>query len=322
MNDIQARTRAILDQYERDGALSAQSVDLAMFGVWDQVTPGALILGAAALIDTEDPTLAQEADRTGGEVLAAFMRGGLEGLALTDQGAEFGWDDVVALVQAYLRRSGTPPDALDRLLTEAESLWTEIVQSGEVTRPRVRNGEFGPWDATEDPLPPGTERIDYGVLKVPQLVGAEMRPLREGGRQVGVIVGFAGHDLWLQVFRAPQGPVWDDVRPRLEGAVLARGGTVTADQSTLGAELRARIPVTHDDGHQELLPTRFLGCDGPGWLLRGLFRGPDALAEVVDPRAHHLFTQTVVALPPAAQDDGEEGTAVEVTVAEVTVAEG
>ncbi|MFE2213702.1 DUF3710 domain-containing protein [Streptomyces canus] len=102
------------------------------------------------------------------------------------------------------------------------------------------------------------------------------------------------------------------VVPAAEGA-LARGGTVTESRSTLGPELRARIPVTRD-GRRELLPTRLLGCDGPGWLLRGLFRGPDALTEVVDPRVHHLLTQTVVDLPPAAADAAPDGTVVEVTM--------
>ncbi|MEU9174663.1 DUF3710 domain-containing protein [Streptomyces sp. NPDC048420] len=285
---------------------------MAEFGVWDRVTPGLLLIGAVVLIDAEDPTLVEAIAVPGVRVLTAMLRDGLEGLALAEQSGAFRWDDMIAVIQAYVSRPGTPPNALAALLTEAESLGSEIVGSGEVTRPRVRDGENGPWDAAENPVPADTERIDCGVLKVPRLSGARERPLHEGDHTVGIVVDFAGHDLWLQVFRAPRGPMWDTVRPQLESATLTRGGTVTESQSTLGPELRATIPVTWD-GHRELLPTRFLGCDGPGWLLRGLFRGPDALAEVVDPRVHLLFTQTVVDLPPAA-DAALEGTVVEVTM--------
>ncbi|MEU0947077.1 DUF3710 domain-containing protein [Streptomyces canus] len=187
---------------------------------------------------------------------------------------------MVALIQAYLPRPGTPPDALAALLTEAESLGTEIVQSGEATRPRVRDGENGPWDVTQ--------------------------PLHEGDHPVGFVVDFACHDLWPQVFRARRGPVWDTVRPQLGSAAPARGGTATESRSTLGPELRARVPFTRD-GRRELQPTRLLGCDGPGRLLRGIFRGPYALTEVVDPRVHHLFTQTVVDVPPAVADADPDG---------------
>ncbi|MFI8072863.1 DUF3710 domain-containing protein [Streptomyces sp. NPDC086033] len=312
MNEIQALSRAILEEYGSSGAVSAQSLDTAEFGVWDRVTPGLLLIGVAVLIDAEDPTLVEEL-RPGASALTAMLRDGPVGLALAEQSGTFRWDDMMALIQAYVSRPGTPPDALATLLTEAESLGTEIVRSGEVTRPRVRDGENGPWDAAENPVPADTERIDCGALKVPRLSGAVVRPLHEGDHTVGVVVDFAGHDLWLQVFRSIRGPAWDTVRPQLGSAALARGGTVTENRSSLGPELRARIPVTRE-GRRELLPTRLLGCDGPGWLLRGLFRGPDALAEVVDPRVHHLFTQTVVDLPPALADAAPDGTVVEVTM--------
>lgn len=63
-----------------------------------------------------------------------------------------------------------------------------------------------------------------------------------------------------------------------------------------------------------LQPTRIVGCDGPGWLLRGSYGGPAALTDLVDPRAHHLFTQTVVDLSAA---EGQADATQEITNLEI-----
>ncbi|MEU9380790.1 DUF3710 domain-containing protein [Streptomyces sp. NPDC048279] len=181
---------------------------------------------------------------------------------------------------------------------------------------RVRNGESGPWDAAESPTPPEVERLDCGVLKVPRLEGARIHPLNAGERTVGVVVSLGDHAFTLQAFRAPSGPVWGSARPKVIQEVLNQGGTAEEAESSLGAEIRAQAPVVKD-GQQVLQPTRIVGCDGPGWLLRGVYGGPKALADVIDPRAYYLFTQTIVDLPSAPTDG-----AVEVTVLEVTMQGG
>jgi hypothetical protein len=311
MSEAGAGAREIVGQYRRDGELSAQSIDRAGFGVWDRVTPGALLVAATLLVDAEEPTLAQASTRPGARVLTAVLRDGLDGLARAQRDGEFRWDDMVALIQAYLNLPGTAPDALDTLLDEAESVWTEIVESGDVTRPRVRDGEYGPWDAAE----PVTDlaRLDYGVLRVPRLEGAAPHPLTAGDRIVGVVLSLGDLALGLQVFRAPTGPVWDTVRPKVAQGVRNQGGSAEEAAGSLGSEVRAQVPVVRD-GERILQPTRIVACDGPGWLLRGTCGGSSVLAEVVDPRVHHLFTQTVVDLS-AAEDSA--GSAQEVTDVEI-----
>ncbi|MFF1301235.1 DUF3710 domain-containing protein [Streptomyces sp. NPDC058296] len=219
-------------------------------------------------------------------------------LALTDAGAELGWDQWMAWICTYWQSRGMSPGVLDELLEQAEEAWTEAVDSSDATRPRVRDGECGPWDASETLVPADTERIDYGVMKIPRLEGAETRPLYAGKRIVGVIVLFGGHAFSLQVYRARRGPVWDTVRPEIINGVRDQGGSAEDTESSLGSEVRAQIPV-EKNGQRILQPTRIVGCDGPGWLLRGAYGGPAALADVVDLRAHHLFTQTVIDLSAA-----------------------
>jgi hypothetical protein len=219
--------------------------------------------------------------------------------------------NLTALLNAVRMRGQLSEPDLDALLEWAEAEAEATLTSGELTSPRVRNGEVGPWDASEEPVPTDTERIDYGVLKVPYLAGAETRPLYAGERTVGVIISFGGNDFCLQLFRAPQGAVWEVLRPQIMRTVRDQGGTAVEKESSLGPEIRAEVPGVLDGQQGEYL-TRLMGCDGPGWLLRGVYRGAEALADVVDPRAYHLFTQTVVDLSDLAVDDSEEVTAVDV----------
>ncbi|MGC0400931.1 hypothetical protein RKD27_003575 [Streptomyces sp. SAI-126] len=265
------------------------------------MTPGALIIAAALLVDAEEPTLAETSARPGARVLSATLRDGLDGIALAQRYGEFRWDELPALILACLNLPGTPSDALDTLLDEAESLWTEIMESGEVTRPRVRDGECGPWDAAE----PATDmaRLDRGVLRVPRLEGAVLHPLTAGDRIVGVVVSLGDQALGLQVFRAPTGPLWDTVRPKVAQGVRDQGGSAEEADGSLGFEVRAQVPVVRD-GQRILQPTRIFACDGPGWLLRCTCAWPSAPAEWVDPRVHHLFTQTVVDLSAAEDSTG------------------
>ncbi|MFD6921056.1 DUF3710 domain-containing protein [Streptomyces sp. NPDC059944] len=300
MNQARASAKEIVEQYGRDGRLSGESIALAEFAVWNRTTPGMLLLGTGYLAALDDPALIEQVLESGNEALAMILTGDdpFGALALTDAGAEFSWNQWVAWIWAYWQRRGFSPVVLDDLFEEAEGVWAETADGGDVTRPRVRDGVCGPWDASETPVPADTERIDYGVMKTPRLEGAETRPLYAGERIVGVIVRFGGHAFSLQVYRARGRPLWHAVRPKIINRVRDQGGSAEGAESSFGAEVRAQIPVARN-GQRMLQPTRIVGCDGPGWLLRGVYGGPAALADLVDLRAHHLFTQTVVDLSAA-----------------------
>jgi hypothetical protein len=295
MNRVRASAKEIVEQYGRVRYLSAESLDSAEFGVWDRLTPGVLLVAALCLATVEDPVFAEEIAESGDSVLSRLVSGDFRAIELGADDAAMSWEQTVARLSEYTRRPGVSPGALDVLLTRAEVLWSEVLDSGEMTRPRVRDGESGPWDAAETPVPSELERLDYGVLRVPRLEGARIHPLSAGGRTVGVLVALGDHALGLQALRAPLGPVWGKVRPKVIQGVRNQGGIAEDAESSFGSEVRAQIPVVKD-GRQVLQPTRIVGCDGPGWLLRGVYGGPTAVADMVDPRAYHLFTQTVVDL--------------------------
>jgi len=313
MNRARADAEEIANQYGRDGFLSSESLASAEFGVWDRLTPGVLLIMALGLAAVEDPAFAEHIAESGDTMLPRLISGDFQAIEMGVEDAAMSWDQAVARLSEYVRRPDAPASTLDALLSQAEDLWFEVLDSGEMTRPQVRDGEFGPWDATETPVPSGVERFDYGVLRVPWLEGARIHPLRAGGRAVGVVVSLGGHALSLQAFRVPLGPVWGKIRPKIIQEVRDQGGTAEDAESSLGSEVRARIPVVKD-GQRVLQPTRIVGCDGPGWLLRGGYGGPAALTDLVDPRAHHLFTQTVVDLSAA---EGLLDTTQEITSLEV-----
>jgi hypothetical protein len=134
-------------------------------------------------------------------------------------------------------------------------------------------------------LPVDCQRADFGALKVPSLPGAESHPLRAGDR---VVVVFGGHALGLQAYRTHDAPVWDSVRPKVIEQIRTQGGRAENGESRFGAEVLAEVPVVRD-GQRVPQPTRVIGCDGPGRLLRGVLAGPTALSAAIDPRALRLI---------------------------------
>lgn len=306
MSGVRASANEIVEQYARDGVLSAWSLESAEFGAWGRLTPGVLLVVALCVAAVEEPALAGRLGESDDALLSRLLSEDVRTIELDADEATVSWERVVALLSAHVSA-----ESLDDLLAQAEDLWTEVLESGELTHPRVRDGESGPWDATE--TPPEVRRLDYGVLRVPRLEGAAMHPLRAGKRIIGVIVSLGDHALSLQVFRAPSGPAWDSVRPKIAQGIRNQGGSAEEAVGTFGVEIHARIPVVRG-GEQVLQPSRIIGCDGPGWLLRGVYGGPAALADVVDLRAHHLFTRSVIDL---AQADGPTDTVEEITDVEV-----
>lgn len=219
MNQVRAKAKEIVEQYGRDGVSSVQSLDSAEFGVWDRLTPGALLVGALCLAAIEDPALADQMAESGDSLLSRLVSEDFRAIELDAEDASMSWERAVARLSAY-----ASSETLDGLLTQAEDLWSEVLESDELTRPRGRDGESGPWDAEETPMSSGVERLDCGVLIGPRQEGARVHPLKAGERIVGVVVSLGDHALSLQVFKVPSGPVWDTVRPKAIQGVRNQGG--------------------------------------------------------------------------------------------------
>jgi hypothetical protein len=133
----------------------------------------------------------------------------------------------------------------------------------------------GPYDVSE--APPGVERIDLGSLKIPAVSGVEVRVQASPDGAVQQVVLVHGDSaLQLGAYAAPRSEgIWDEIRAELRSS-LTGAQSVQEIDGAYGTELRARVRTP--EGQVEL---RFLGIEGPRWMVQALFQGRAA----VDPSA-------------------------------------
>ena len=164
-----------------------------------------------------------------------------------------------------------------------------------------RHRATGPWDSTEDA--PEAGRMDLGSIRVPMEQGTEIQVnvAQDGkGKQkiIGVTLVRGKSALQVQPFAAPKSSgLWDEMREELREQVVKQGGKVEDHDGTFGPELKALVPVkgrTTDDGKQLAQRVRFIGVDGPRWVLRGVIRGDGASKPEVMAEIEELFAGIVV----------------------------
>ncbi|MEV4637082.1 DUF3710 domain-containing protein [Actinoplanes sp. NPDC049548] len=128
--------------------------------------------------------------------------------------------------------------------------------------------EFGPWDSEQ--APEGVQRLDLGSLLIPAVEGVEVRVQANPDGGVEQIVLVHGNSaLQLGVFAAPRTEgIWDEVREEIATAMKADGAAPQELQGPYGVELAARVNTP--DGPADV---RFVGVDGPRWMVRALFQG-------------------------------------------------
>ena len=154
--------------------------------------------------------------------------------------------------------------------------------------------EAGPFDASE--VPAMRPYVDLGGLKVAPREGLQLRLEvdERANRVVAVSLEYAESLLQVQGFSAPKTTgLWNETRAGLIEQLRQQGAIATEEAGTLGPELLAHTPVPADQGGGSR-PIRFIGVDGPRWLLRGAIMGKaavdsGALEQVVD-----LFREIVV----------------------------
>jgi hypothetical protein len=146
--------------------------------------------------------------------------------------------------------------------------------------------EVGPYDVSE--APSGVERIDLGSLRIPAVDGVEVRvQANPDGTVQQVVLVHGDSALQLGVFAAPRSAgIWDEVRAELRGNLTNAQGVHEVD-GAYGTELRARVRTP--DGPVDL---RFLGVDGPRWMVQALFQGRAA----TDPEAAAPLTECLEGL--------------------------
>jgi hypothetical protein len=134
----------------------------------------------------------------------------------------------------------------------------------------------GPYDITE--VDDDVQRLDLGSLQLPAIDGVEVR-VQAGpdGAVQQVVLVHGDSALQLGVFAAPRSEgIWDEVRTEIRKSLADDGVAVEEVPGEYGTELRARVRTP-----EGLADIRFVGIDGPRWMVRAVFQGPAA----VDPAA-------------------------------------
>lgn len=144
--------------------------------------------------------------------------------------------------------------------------------------------ESGPWDADEPH--PGTERVDLGGLRVPRAEDLDARLASVGDQHVGVLVLRGESSLQLQALAAPKsGGIWPEVRTK----IAAQLGSAAERPGEFGVELVGEVEA---EGRRR--PIRYVGVDGPRWLLLAVVSGPAALDGTLAARFEEYLRDVVV----------------------------
>jgi hypothetical protein len=166
----------------------------------------------------------------------------------------------------FSRKRGGPKHVRATDAPPSEALQQSLEADTEPPAP-----EHGPWDAQH--APEGVQRLDLGSLQIPAVEGVEVRVQAnpDGGVEQVVLVD-GDSALQLGVFAAPRSEgIWDEVRTEIARAMTADGVSPRELQGPYGTELTARVNTPEGEAD-----VRFVGVDGPRWMVRALYQGAAA----------------------------------------------
>jgi hypothetical protein len=128
------------------------------------------------------------------------------------------------------------------------------------------DGGSGPFDETEAPED-GLARLDLGSVRLPVPDGAQLQvEVDPSGPVRAVHVVTSAGQLTVSAYAAPRsGGLWAEVSEELAEQLRGDGATVRRERGEWGGELTAVANGT---------ALRFVGVDGPRWMLRGVAAGP------------------------------------------------
>lgn len=147
----------------------------------------------------------------------------------------------------------------------------------------------GPFDVSE--APEGVARLDLGSLQIPSVTGVQVRvQANQDGTVSRVVLVHGDSALQLAVFAAPRSePIWDEVRAGIRKSLFTEGVAVEESDGPYGIELHARVRT--QEGLKDL---RFVGVDGPRWLVRADYQGPAAVDPAASPELSTCLRGLVV----------------------------
>jgi uncharacterized protein DUF3710 len=167
--------------------------------------------------------------------------------------------------------------------------YSEYDQDGGDAEPEFEGDLFeyaGPHDVAEAP-DDGLSRLDLGSVRLPVPEGAQLQVELDQNRSVRAVhVVTPLGQLTVNGYAAPRsGGLWREVSTELAEQLRGDGATVRTTTGEWGLELMAAL------GEVSL---RFVGVDGPRWMLRGVVAGPPELADKSSHALHDLVRGAIV----------------------------
>lgn len=138
--------------------------------------------------------------------------------------------------------------------------------------------------------------LDLGPLKIPNVGITDIDPLLAEGKPIAVTVINGLTAIQLQAFRSIGGHDWNSARHRMRSNIAAEGSTPSEWTGRSGIELQAIMARRNSAGVLRNIPMRVMGCDGPGWLLRGIVTGDEGKPDSPGDWSYGIFEGTIVAL--------------------------
>lgn len=157
----------------------------------------------------------------------------------------------------------------------------------------------GPFDITEVETHDFSKGyMDLGAIKVPVRKNVSYRLEQEQSKQKVFAVS-AVHDnstLQIQAFAAPRsGGQWEEIRQEMyDQNKNAQGATVAVEEGEFGNELLIRIPAELPDGRKGERIARFIGIDGPRWMIRAMIMGKAAIQKQHAEVLYDILKNTVI----------------------------
>lgn len=201
----------------------------------------------------------------------------------------------------FTRKKKSDPTELDTALETSDNADHSKVESSPADNERAPEGSGsstgfdrsqGPFDSAE--VGESGSLLDAGALWLPAIPGTTIQFTTDPSQQhvLGVVYLMDDSALQLQVFAAPKTRgIWDSVRLDMRTAIAAQGGSSRELVGPLGKELLAMMPLPNS---QEFAPHRFMGVDGPRWLLRATVYGRAGVDETVANQLIDIVRQVVV----------------------------
>ncbi|MEV8627430.1 DUF3710 domain-containing protein [Streptomyces sp. NPDC051079] len=317
MSDGKVRddAQAVLKQFAADGYLAPMSASRAEWGAWGRVTPAWVVLvGLKALLrlrweggDQQDAALELSGLLPGvsSEDAAQLVEAMLGDLAAARRVVErelLTLERLVRLMHAVTEAEAMTDDEVKTVLEFAEETCRDALELDGPALTRGRGVDSGPWDVEEAHRAAG-RRKDLGGLRVLVDEGTQIHPMRAGGHVVAVTLVRGRTAIQLQVFSSPP-ETWDSIRAQMLRTLRDQGGAAGEWVGAAGVEIRAVSSMTSSSGSRSRKDLRVLGCDGPGWVLRGIVSGAGAAQDSRDDWAYRTFSETMVSLGDAAGRGG------------------